>query len=157
MLSALIVAYGVTGHPFVRSIKELLVLWIKLLAVFIREGRALFLYKLSTAWKCALTAHASHNDFNKGLNFVTGIISHIIVYLKALNWIPQAFNQWIDSGGNIWFVDIVEYKPCSLSALMYSLVDDFYTSQLLNMAKHYCSGSIKTKVLWNLTMQKITH
>lgn len=72
-LTSLIVAYGVTGHPFVRSIKELFVLWFKLLALFIREGRALFLYKLSVAWNYALTAHAGHNDFNKGLNFVSGV------------------------------------------------------------------------------------
>ena len=30
-LSALTIEYGVTGHPFVRSIKELFVLWFKLL------------------------------------------------------------------------------------------------------------------------------
>lgn len=153
-LSALTIAYGVTGHPFVRSIKELFVLWFKLLSLLIKEGRALFLYKLSVAWKCALEAHADHNDFNKDLNFVTGLISHLIVYLKALNWKPQNYNQWIDTGGNIWFVDVVDYNPCSLSALMFSLVEDFYTSQLLTMANHYSSGSIKTKVLWNLTLQK---
>jgi len=155
-LSALTIACGITGHPFVRSIKELFVFWFKLLAICIREGKALFLYKLSIAWQCALKVHASHNDFNIGLNFVTDIISHIIVYLKALNWIPPAFNQWIDPAGNIWFVDIVEYKPCSLSALLYSPVDAFYTSQLVNMAKHYCSSSNITKVLWNLTLQKNT-
>ena len=33
--SALVVAYGIEGHPFARSIKELFVLWCKLLSIFI--------------------------------------------------------------------------------------------------------------------------
>lgn len=126
--SALVVSYGPNGHPFARGIQELLVLWFKLLGILIQEGRALFLSKLSETWNMVLTEHTKLKDFKSGLNNVTGLVSHIIVYLQALGWTPEAFNQWIDPEGNIWYIDVLDYTPCSLATLIHSLIDSFHNS-----------------------------
>jgi len=101
-----------------------------------------------------LIEHAKHKDFKSGLNNVTGLVSHIMVYLQALGWKPEAFNQWTDPEGNILFINVLNYTPCSLTTLIHSLIDSFHTGQNLLMSKHYGSESITSEVICNLTLQK---
>jgi len=108
--SALCIACGPNGHPFVRAIRELFVLWFKLILPIIKTKDP-FLEELATAWQI-IKNHVNPLKqvltFDKALIKVQGVLSQVIVFLYCLGWNRQQFDCWASPGEVYWKINADE-------------------------------------------------
>lgn len=92
--SDLCIAYGPNGNPFVRDIRELFVLWFKIIIPLVNNQHPL-LEKFDIAWPLIyndLSEGSNRITLEKFLNRVDGIAAHVMVILYGVGWIPISYN-----------------------------------------------------------------
>ena len=113
--SALCIAYGYSGHPFIRAIKSLFVLWFKIIIPLVNTGDA-FLRDLHVAWNMArinidtsplpieegsIQIPYKEPTFANSLQKVNGILSQVSVVLVCLKCKPDSLLRWTDTAGGV--------------------------------------------------------
>ena len=90
-----------------RSVKELFVLWFKLILPLVHKDNTEFITTLRHTWA------VYKNEMPRSIDHleevapqVQGIITQVIAFLLFLQWKPTAFNVWEDPPGNIWKLQV---------------------------------------------------
>ena len=103
--SALCIAYGESGHPFVRAIRELCELWCKLVLPLVKEKNK-FLDEVAVAWqliKAVVNPKDEKITFKNSLSKVQGVLSQVIIFLYCLGWRnPITFDKWVSPSEDTW-------------------------------------------------------
>lgn len=93
--SALCVAYGPTGQPFTRAIKETFILWFDLILPLIKQQHPIS-YHIEDSWGQIYKDMKQQDEritLGKGLARAGGIAAHILVILSSLKWTPIPYNS----------------------------------------------------------------
>jgi len=153
--SALCIAYGPTGHPLVRAIKELFVLWFKLFVPAIQNNQPI-LQRLPIAWntiKANLDSNTTEITLENSFHKADGILSHIIIFLTALKWKPISFNTWEDNAGALWQVSTTHMQEFPVMQIIYEIIRSFHIYSTEQARKHYHGSSIGTEIAWHQTLE----
>lgn len=111
--SAPCIAYGPTGQPFTRSVKETFILWFDLILPPIKKQHPIIEH-MEESWAQIyrdMKQQDEHITLEKGLARADGIAAHILVRLYSLKWNPIQFNTWEDPKGNTWKLQADFDKP----------------------------------------------
>jgi len=158
--SALCIVYGPQGHPFVRAIKQLFVLWFKLI-IPMYNNDDIFLISLDHAWSLIkIDVDPGSCDFDyileykepscqNSLHKVEGVVSQIIVFLYCLKWKPHKYNEWEDPDGHLWTICKDQLVPTPLSEIIQTIVKSYHNSKLAEVQKHYDGESITSPICWD--------
>lgn len=155
--TALCIAYGPLGHPFVRASKEYWIIRFELIVLITNYKNFRLLEKLQQAWQILLNDITSRHTpctFDNCLKSAQGLASYVLICSICQWWKAPQFDHWIDTQGKQWLLDVYNYQPCSLMSIIYSLIDSYHDLQITQIAKHYGAGSIKSPIAWQICSRK---
>lgn len=151
--SSLCIAYGENGHPFVRAIRELFVLWFKLIIPLVKT-KDKFLDELSVAWQL-IKAQVNPDDkqitFKDSLIKVQGVVSQVVVFLYCLGWDPVRFDKWVSPAKESWQFLQIGDNPFPIGDMIKELTKSYHAQQTVLARKHYDGASLVSPVCWHET------
>ena len=69
----------------------------------------------------------------RSLHKVAGIVSHVIVFLYSLEWIPHNFNEWEDASGNIWITHKEHNLPTPINDRIQTVIYSYHKLELADV------------------------
>jgi len=130
--TALCVAYGPEGHPFGRGIKELFILWFKLILPMTRH-RDPTLYKIEEAWSqiyIKMSEGQQSITLENCMSETDGIAAQVVVILYSLGWIPVSYDKWLDPEGNEWILAGDSGEPFPVMPLIWKILHTYHRKQI---------------------------
>ena len=122
------VCFGMRADPWQRVLKELTMLWIRIMPKYFLESQP----EIALAWSKAKQAVCvGPNPFNisecanvkKQWSNVTGPMSNMVASLYSIGWFPVSLCEWISLNGDAWSVPTsIGYAFCPYH-LVYALQD----------------------------------
>lgn len=152
--STLCIAYGPNGQPFARGIKELFVLWFKVLLhmantqpqVFADPANSFLLIKESILHKQGILT------FDNMHKHIQGLISHVLVYLLALTWTPHSIIEWSNPLGDRYL--FTPDQPFPVMTHIFNILDSYHHLKAQEAQNHYHSASLTNTVAWHQSLTR---
>ena len=144
LTSCIFICFGMRADPWQRILKELTMLWIKIMPKYFAECP----FEIALAWSKAKQAVCvgptpSHvgecADVKLQWRHVTGPLSNMVASLYSIGWHPATFSEWIAPNGDTWSVPTsIGYAFC-LYHLIYAIQDQA-SMMLWAKASEHCNG-----------------
>jgi len=139
--------------PFARGIKELFVLWFKVILhvaqtqpqVFADTANSFLLIKDSILQK------QSTINFDNMHQHIEGLVSHVLVYLLALNWTPHSIMEWSNPLGDKY--QFTPGQPFPVMTLIFDILDSYHALKAQDAQNHYQGASLNSTIAWHQSLQ----
>jgi len=154
--TALYVAYGPEGHPFVRIIKELFILWFKLILPMTRN-RDPTLQSIEEAWSQIYIKIAEGQQsitLEKCMSKTDGIAAQVVVILYSLGWIPVNYDKWLDPDGNEWILASESTEPFPVMPLIWKILHTYHRKQINKASEHFDGSWLQDTIAWDIVLSK---
>ena len=91
-------------------------------------------------------------DFDNMHKHVEGLISHVLVYLLALNWTPHSIIEWSNPLGERYIFSPGQAFP--VMTLIFDILDSFHFLKAKDAQKHYQGGSLTSTIDWQQSLTR---
>lgn len=130
LISTMFVCFGRRRDPWQVVVKELFLLWVKLVPQFFQDSP----HDLRLAWSRARQDVVAAGQVR--WSRVTGLMANVIANLALLSWEPRTFSEWMSPEGDVWSIPLLLTIVFSPHLLIYALQDSCAAVLWKNALKH---------------------
>jgi len=156
--SCVAICFGKRADPWQSIVKELALLWMKLMPSFYAKSR----FDLALAWSKAKQdvclgptpdTHQQIASMKVQWRKVTGPISNMVATLYAVGFLPQTFSQWVSPDGVCWNLPTSPDFPFCPVPLVHALQDQIASLLWAEASTHVLNGKgLYHGIDYNLTI-----
>jgi len=126
------IAYGPEEHPFIRGIRELFVLWFKML-IPMEQRKDPMLLKKEESWSqiyVKMSEGRNSITLEKCMSTTDGLASQVVVMLYGLGWVPFTYNKWPDPDECEWILSNYPTEPFPVMTIIRKIIHSFHETQI---------------------------
>ena len=155
--SCLFVCFGNRSDPWQAILKELVLLWIKLMPKYYAEAPI----DLALAWSkakqelCEGPTPTTFEEIRKvkiRWRFVSGPLSNVVACLYTLGWNPVAFYEWISPNGDSWTIPTTPGYAFCPYYLVYAIQDQAAALLWAKASQHFNGKGLEHGVAYNYSI-----
>lgn len=99
-----------------------------------------------------ILAKQDNINFDNMHQHIEGMVSHVLVYLLALNWIPHSIIQWSNPKGDTYL--FTPGEPFPIMTLIFDILHTYQNLKAQEAQKHYQGASLTNTIAWHQSLTR---